>query len=92
MLSTHLSAVRMEKADGSISAGKHAAQVPPDDDGDEDTFVSRFVTHLLKWIMQGFLARDKNVRYRSLFLVSEMVLWLGELEQVFTPLARYYMA
>lgn len=74
----------MEKADGSISAGKHAVE----DDEDEDTFVSRFVTRLLKWIMQGFLAKDKNVRYRSLFLVSEMVLWLGELEQVssiFTP-------
>ncbi|XP_006463480.1 hypothetical protein AGABI2DRAFT_208301 [Agaricus bisporus var. bisporus H97] len=61
-------------------AGKRAAQMPPEVDEDEDTFVSRFVTRILKWVMQGFLAKDKNVRYRSLFIVSEMVLWLGELD------------
>ncbi len=71
----------MEKAEASISIGKHAGQKPPeDDDEEEDTFVSRFVSRILKWVLRGFLAKDKNVRYRSVFIVSEMVLWLGELE------------
>lgn len=74
--------VRMEKAEVSVSVGKQAGQKPPedDDDDDEDTFVSRFVSRLLKWVLRGFLAKDKNVRYRSVFIISEMVLWLGELE------------
>lgn len=75
--------VRMEKAEASISTARHAEQTPPEDDEDEDTFVSRFVSRLLKWILRGFLAKDKNVRYRSVFTVSEMILWLGQLECVY---------
>lgn len=72
--------VRMEKAEASVSTGKHAEQKPLDDDDEQDTFVSRFVARLLEWVLRGFLAKDKNVRYRSVFIVSEMILWLGQLE------------
>ncbi|KXN87766.1 Condensin complex subunit 3 [Leucoagaricus sp. SymC.cos] len=64
----------------SVSTGKNAERRPSEEDDDDDTFVSRFVARLLKWILRGFLAKDKSVRYRSVFAVSEMILWLGQLD------------
>ncbi|KAF5357042.1 hypothetical protein D9756_006730 [Leucocoprinus leucothites] len=72
--------IRLEKADKSASVARHAERNSPDDEDEEETFVSRFVCRLLKWILRGFLAKDKNVRYRSVSAVAEMILWLGQLD------------
>jgi condensin complex subunit 3 len=50
------------------------------DDEDEDTTASRFTARLLKYLLKGFAGKDKNVRYRSVRLVAEMVSHLGEIE------------
>jgi condensin complex subunit 3 len=59
----------------------------PDDD--DDTTASRFVARLLKFLFQGFLAKDKSVRYRVVQLVAEMVSHLGEIEYVVHLLLLY---
>jgi condensin complex subunit 3 len=51
-------------------------------DEDEDTPASRFVARLLKFLLRGFVAKDKSVRFRSVYLVAEMVSHLGEIEYV----------
>lgn len=52
-----------------------------EDDAD-DTIASRFVVRLLNWLLEGFLAKNKVVRYRCVCIVSEMISHLGEIEQV----------
>jgi condensin complex subunit 3 len=47
---------------------------------DEDTFASRFLSRLLDWLSQGFIAKNKTTRYRSVAIVSELIAHLGELE------------
>ncbi|KIM46792.1 hypothetical protein M413DRAFT_23143 [Hebeloma cylindrosporum] len=59
----------------SISAAK------PEDEDDEDTPTSRFVSHLLNWLLQGFAAKNKVVRYRCIQIVSEMISHLGEIDE-----------
>lgn len=51
-------------------------------DDEEETSTSRFVTRLLGWLLQGFVAKNKNVRYRCIHVVSEMISHLGEIEHV----------
>lgn len=51
-------------------------------DDDDDTPTSRFVSRLLKWLVQGFIAKNKVVRFRCIHIVSEMISHLGEIEQV----------
>jgi condensin complex subunit 3 len=46
---------------------------------------TRFVSGLLEVLFKGFVAKDKSVRYRSVFLVAEMVAHMGELECVLSP-------
>lgn len=58
----------------SISAAK------AEDDNDAETPTSRFVSHLLNWLLQGFSAKNKVVRYRCIQIVSEMISYLGEIE------------
>lgn len=57
---------------------------------DDDTPASRFVSQLIKYLLKGFEAKDKNVRFRVLQIVTDMVSNLGEIEyvQVFTPFDR----
>ncbi|GLB42179.1 putative nuclear condensing complex subunits, C-term domain [Lyophyllum shimeji] len=55
-----------------------SAQLNEDTD---DTIVSRFVTRLLKWLLQGFLAKNKTIRYRAVCMVSEMISHLGEIDE-----------
>ncbi len=50
------------------------------EDDDDNTTASRFTAHLLRWLSQGFLARDKNVRFRVLQTVAEMIAHLGAIE------------
>jgi condensin complex subunit 3 len=51
-----------------------------EEDDDEDTTASRFTARLLKFLLKGFLARDRFVRYRVLYTVAEMVSHLGAIE------------
>ncbi|KAJ7722735.1 nuclear condensing complex subunit [Mycena maculata] len=53
-----------------------------DEDNEEnDTTASRFTAKLLKFLLKGFQAKDKVVRYRVIFLSSEMLGQLGELDE-----------
>lgn len=52
-------------------------------DEDEDTPASRLVAALIKHLLRGFQAKDKNVRYRVLYCVAEMISSIGEIECVF---------
>ena len=49
-------------------------------DTDDDSTASRFTAFLLRELLPGFEAKDKNVRYRTLQTVAEMVSHLGEIE------------
>ena len=49
---------------------------------DDENATTRFVSRLLNWLLQGLLAKNKNVRYRCIHIVSEMISHLGEIEQV----------
>ncbi|KAG6887175.1 hypothetical protein C0992_000306, partial [Termitomyces sp. T32_za158] len=51
-----------------------------EDDAD-DTITSRFVLRLLNWLLEGFLAKNKIVRYRCVCIVSEMISHLGEIDE-----------
>jgi condensin complex subunit 3 len=51
-----------------------------EDEDDESTTASRFTARLLRFLLKGFLAKDKSIRYRVLQTVAEMVSHLGEIE------------
>lgn len=51
-------------------------------ENDDENAITRFVSRLLSWLLQGFVAKNKNVRYRCIHIVSEMISHLGEIEQV----------
>ena len=53
-----------------------------EEEEEEDNPASRFTTRLLKWLFDGFLAKDKNVRFRVLQTVAEMIAHLGAIEYV----------
>ncbi|KIJ25339.1 hypothetical protein M422DRAFT_38823 [Sphaerobolus stellatus SS14] len=57
-----------------------ASQDKTDEDQDDDDMASRFVARLMKHLIKGFLAKDKNVRYRILQMVSELIFHLGEID------------
>ncbi|KAK2461194.1 hypothetical protein APHAL10511_006721 [Amanita phalloides] len=68
---------------------KAAEERSSEDDGDEDedTTASRFTARLLKFLLKGFLAKEKFVRYRVLYTVAEMVSHLGAIdEEIYTEL------
>lgn len=67
-----------QASSSSISVG--SGQAPAEDD--EETPTSRFVARLLNWHLQGFVAKNKIVRYRCIFIISEMISYLGEIECV----------
>lgn len=71
----------MSHAEGFVAAEQQKNQ-PKDDDDDDDSPSSRFTTRLLRFLLKGFLAKDKTVRYRVVHLVAEMVSSLGEIEYV----------
>jgi len=52
-------------------------EVPEDED---ETTATRFTHRLLKHFLKGFQAKDKNVRYRVVCFVAEVISQLGELE------------
>ncbi|KAJ2934154.1 hypothetical protein H1R20_g2926, partial [Candolleomyces eurysporus] len=48
---------------------------------DSDTTTSRFVARIIGWLLQGFSAKNKNVRFRCLHLVSELISHIGEVDE-----------
>ncbi|KAG8972407.1 hypothetical protein FRC05_010118 [Tulasnella sp. 425] len=48
---------------------------------EEDTTASRFVALLVKHLLRGFQAKDKNVRLRVLQCVAEMISSVGEMDE-----------
>ncbi|KIK68659.1 hypothetical protein GYMLUDRAFT_68514 [Collybiopsis luxurians FD-317 M1] len=48
---------------------------------EDETFASRFVARLLEWLFQGFGAKNKVVRQRSIQLVAEMMTNIGEIDE-----------
>ena len=50
-------------------------------EGDVDA-ASRLTSHLIKHLLRGFNAKDKNVRFRSTQFVAVLITGLGELEWV----------
>ncbi|KAG8741938.1 hypothetical protein FRC10_002249 [Ceratobasidium sp. 414] len=62
------------------AASQKAENGQEEDSDDDDTPASRFVTYLLRYLLQGFMAKDKNVRYRSVHITAEMVSGLGEID------------
>jgi condensin complex subunit 3 len=49
-------------------------------DDDDETTATRFTRRLLKHSLKGFEAKDKNVRYRVVCFVAEVISQFGELE------------
>ena len=49
---------------------------------DEDTPTTRFAERIIKFLLAGCLAKDKNVRFRVVQSIADMVLHLGEIEYV----------
>ncbi|THH04392.1 hypothetical protein EW145_g5551 [Phellinidium pouzarii] len=52
-----------------------------DKSDEEDSPSSRFVTRLLKYFLKGFQAKSKDVRFRCMSFVSEIISNLGEIDQ-----------
>jgi len=50
------------------------------DPDDEDNATTRFVSRILNYLLQGLLAKNKIVRFRSIYFISEMISHLGEIE------------
>ena len=60
-------------------------QPTPADDDDDETAASRFVARLIGYILKGFDAKDKNVRYRVLQITAEIMPYLSAQEYVLSP-------
>lgn len=50
------------------------------EDSDEETFTTRFIGKLLRHLLAGMDAKDKNVRFRVTLMTVSMINGLGELE------------
>ncbi|CAL1698800.1 unnamed protein product [Somion occarium] len=83
-----------EKALQPNTKGRSGAAVSQQSDvDDEDTPHSRFVALLLSYLLKGFEAKDKTVRFRVVNIVTELVSHLGELdEDVYEMLRSSLMA
>ncbi|KAJ7178845.1 nuclear condensing complex subunit [Mycena crocata] len=55
-------------------------RVEENDEVDTDTTASRFTAKLLQFLLKGFQAKDKYVRYRVIFIAAEMISHLGEMD------------
>jgi condensin complex subunit 3 len=62
------------------SATLAAENRPGEDEDEEDTPESRFVDRAVKWLLPGFESKDKNIRYRCVQIIGEMISFVGELE------------
>ncbi|KAF9532366.1 nuclear condensing complex subunit [Crepidotus variabilis] len=57
-------------------------------DDDDDNPSSRFTESLLKWLLEGFEAKNKDIRYRVLQTVAAMISHLGAIDEVQYNLLR----
>ena len=57
-----------------------AARQTADGEAEDATPISRLTSSLLKHLLKGFTAKDKNVRFRSTQFVATLMSGLGELE------------
>ena len=55
-------------------------ELEENDPDDDVTYASRFTARLLRFLLKGFEAKDKNVRFRVVQSVSEMISHLGTIE------------
>jgi condensin complex subunit 3 len=62
-----------------LAAEREVKQEEGVEDEHENT-ATRFTHRLLKHFLKGFQAKDKNVRYRVVCFVAEVISQLGELE------------
>jgi condensin complex subunit 3 len=63
-----------------FSASQREVRLEEAVDDDDETTATRFTRRLLKHFLKGFEAKDKNVRYRVVCFVAEVISQLGELE------------
>ena len=56
------------------------------DSEDDDNTSSRFIDRLLHFLLKGFEAKDKVVRFRSVQIVATTLPYIGELECVYVVL------
>ncbi|THV04781.1 hypothetical protein K435DRAFT_774313 [Dendrothele bispora CBS 962.96] len=61
-------------------AAEEAGEREDDDDMNLDTTATRLTENLVEFLLKGFNAKDKTVRYRIVQIVSEVILNLGELD------------
>ncbi|KAJ7767882.1 hypothetical protein DFH07DRAFT_1009259 [Mycena maculata] len=48
---------------------------------DKDTLALVFVSAVLEWLIQGFVAKNKVARYQTVHFVAEMILYLGDIDE-----------
>ena len=68
---------------GRYQAGADNEDAAKAEETEEETTASRFVTKLLKHLLSGMEAKDKNVRFRVTLLTVSMINGLGEMECVY---------
>lgn len=74
---------RNQHHDNSETMSSIEKQAAESNGEEEETPTSRFVTRLIKYLLKGMEAKDKNIRFRVLQLIAEIVSSIGELEYVF---------
>lgn len=52
-----------------------------DEEEEEETSAGRFVDYLLRHLLRGIQAKDKNVRYRVVQLLAYIVNYIGEIDE-----------
>ena len=67
---------------GFAAAQLNAQKQGNDETAADDVPAVRFTLRLLKWLIQGFNAKEKTVRLRVVSLVTEIIGQLDELEYV----------
>jgi condensin complex subunit 3 len=70
-------------SDAQMAVFDGTKQEEDSEEEEDNPTASRFTAHLLHWLFDGFLAKDKNVRFRVLQNVAEMIAHLGAIEYVY---------
>ena len=69
------------------ATGKNNGDEGSDSDDEGDNTSSRFIDRLLHFLLKGFEAKDKVVRFRSVQTIAAILPHIGELEYVNTHCA-----
>jgi condensin complex subunit 3 len=65
-----------------VPGGTKEEEDSKEEEEEDNPTAARFTAHLLHWLFDGFLAKDKNIRFRVLQTVAEMIAHLGAIEYV----------